>query len=166
MIDNSMVTILILAWTLVLGSFVGYWIHRGLHQSWSGPFHRGHMEHHLELYPTTRLTSDIYEVKKWYHSGPVLFTPGAVVLLVVGAILTWLLGASFWNFLVFSFGLMSFGLLNDYVHDAFHLRVHWLQKLPLFRKLRRLHFQHHFNMEKNFGIVSLHWDTVFKTKMD
>jgi sterol desaturase/sphingolipid hydroxylase (fatty acid hydroxylase superfamily) len=159
-----MVTLLILAFAVALGSLAGYWIHRALHQPWSGPFHRGHMEHHLEIYPTTRLTSDRYEVKKWYNSGPVLFTPGAVLLLILGAGLTWMLNVSLWHFITFGVGLVGFGLLNDWVHDAFHLRDHVLKNLSYFRKLRRLHFLHHFNMERNYGIVSLHWDAVFKTK--
>lgn len=161
-----MFTLLILIFSVVLGSFAGYWIHRALHQPWFGPFHSGHMEHHLELYPTTRLTSDKYEVKKWYHSGPVLFTPPAVVILLVGAAVTWLLGISLWSFLAFGGGLVGFGFLNDWVHDSFHLREHPLHKFPYYRKLRRLHFLHHFDMEKNFGIVSLQWDEVFKTKKD
>jgi len=161
-----MIASLFFVFAIVLGSFVGYWIHRALHKPWAGPFYRGHMEHHLELYPASRLTSETYELKRWYHSGSVLFTPGAILLLTVNAVVMWLLGVSLWHFTVFGVGLVGFGLLNDWVHDAFHLREHKLQKLSYFRKLRRKHFQHHFNMEKNFGIVSLHWDSVFKTEED
>ncbi len=161
-----MLTLFLLALSVVVGSFVGYWIHRALHKTWSGPFYRGHMEHHLDLYPPSRLTSDTYEVAKWYHRGPVLFTPGAVVLIAAAAVVTWLLGVDLYDFIVFSAGLVGFGLLNDYVHDSFHMREHWLQKLPLYRKMRRLHFQHHFDMTKNFGIVTLHWDAAFKSKVD
>lgn len=159
-----MITLLIIAAAVVLGSLVGYWIHRLLHEPWSGLFHRGHMEHHLELYPPERLTSETYEVKKWYHSGPVLFTPGALLLLGAGGALTWLLGLSLWGYIAFGVGLVGFGFLNDYVHDAFHLRAHWLHRFRVFRRLRRSHFLHHFDMTKNYGIVALQWDSVFKTK--
>ncbi len=158
-----MVTLLILVFAVVLGSLAGYWIHRALHQPWTGPFHRGHMEHHEILYPANRLTSDRYEVAKWYNSGPVLFTPGAILLLIVGALATWILGVTLWHFASFGVGLIGFGLLNDWVHDSFHLRRHFLQRFSCYRSLRRLHFLHHVDMEANFGIVSLHWDSVFKT---
>ncbi len=159
-----MVTLLIVVIAVTLGSLAGYWIHRALHEPWTGPFYRGHREHHEELYPTTRLTSERYEVSKWYNSGPVLFTPGAILLLIVGALVTWILGISMRHFVAFGVSLVGFGLLNDYIHDSFHLRKHFLQKFSYYRKLRRLHFLHHFNVEKNYGIVSLHWDAVFKTK--
>jgi sterol desaturase/sphingolipid hydroxylase (fatty acid hydroxylase superfamily) len=161
-----MLSLIIAAAAVVIASFVGYWLHRAMHQPWAGPFYRGHMQHHLEIYPTTRLTSDSYEQKEWYNSGPVLFTPGALALLVVAGVATWLFGVSLWHFLVFGGVLVGFGLLNDYVHDSFHLRVHWLQALPYYRKLRRWHFQHHFDMTKNFGIVAFQWDDAFKTKED
>lgn len=161
-----MATLLILLASVVLSSLVGYLVHRAIHQEWSGPLHRGHMEHHLELYPPTRLTSESYQVAKWYHSGPVLFAPAAALLLVAVAAPAWLLGTSWWNIACFAAGLIAFGLLNDQVHDAFHLRSHWLQKVPYFRRLRRLHFLHHVDMTRNFGIVVMAWDDVFKTKKD
>ncbi len=160
------VTALVLGSSVVVGSFVGYCVHRLMHKEWAGPFHRGHMEHHLELYPTTRLTSEKYEISKWYNSGPVLFTPAAILVVGGAGLLCWVLGVSLWDFGTFAAGLVGFGFLNDYVHDSFHLREHWLQKLPFYRKLRRLHFKHHFDMTKNFGIVSLQWDDVFKTKSE
>lgn len=161
-----MLVVLALVLSVFVGSFVGYFVHRAIHQEWTGPLHRGHMEHHLELYPKGRLTSDTYELKKWYHSGPVLFTPAAVLVIAAGGLVCWALGGSMVVFASFSGGLVAFGFLNDYVHDTFHLRKHWLQKHAFYRTLRRLHFMHHNDMTKNFGIVAMQWDDVFKTKSD
>lgn len=161
-----MSTLLVLALAVVVGSFVGYFFHRLIHKEWTGPLYRGHMEHHLTLYPKERLTSEKYELKEWYNSGPVLFTPAAVALIMVGALVGWVLGVSWFDFFVFAGALVGFGFLNDYVHDSFHLREHWLQKFSYYRKLRRWHFQHHFDMAKNFGIVVMKWDDVFKTKSE
>ncbi len=159
-------TVAALALSIVVGSFIGYFVHRAMHKQWTGPLYRGHMEHHLELYPKERLTSESYELKKWYHSGPVLFTPAAVALIVVSGIVSLIADVSLIDFVAFAGGLVTFGFLNDYVHDSFHLRRHWLQKLRYYRKLRRWHFQHHVDMTKSFGIVDMTWDHVFKTKSD
>lgn len=148
----------------LVGSFVGYFVHRAMHHEWAGPLYRGHMEHHLELYPKGKLTSDSYTVAKWYNSGPVLFTPAALLVIGLGGLACWALGGSLWLFGVFSVGLVGFGLANDYVHDSFHLRRHWLHKFPFYRGLRRQHFEHHNDMTKNFGILVMQWDGVFKTK--
>ena len=161
-----MITLAVLALSVVVGSFVGYFYHRLIHFKWTGPLHEGHMEHHLVMYPPSRLTSETYEIRKWYNSGPILFTPAALVLVGLAAVACWFLGISMWTFIAFGVGLIGFGFLNDYVHDSFHLREHWLQKFPYYRKLRRLHFKHHVDMAKNYGIVALQWDDVFKTKSE
>jgi len=152
--------------SIVVGSLVGYFVHRALHKPWAGPLYKGHMEHHLEVYPKDRLTSETYELKKWYHSGPVLFTPAAIVLILLGGLTCWIVGVSLVDFAAFAGGLVAFGFLNDYVHDSMHLRRHWLQRFRYYRKLRRLHFMHHVDMTRNFGIVAMQWDDVFKTKSD
>ncbi len=161
-----MFTIAALILSVVVASFVGYFVHRAIHKPWTGPLHRGHMEHHLEVYPKERLTSESYELKKWYHSGPVLFTPAAVVVILLGGSACWLAGIPLMSFAAFSGGLVAFGFLNDYVHDSFHLRRHWLQRFRHYRRLRRWHFKHHVDMTKNFGIVDMMWDHVFKTKRE
>jgi hypothetical protein len=56
-----------------------------------------------------------------------------------------------------------FGLANDYLHDVFHLREHWLFQYRWCRRLRGKHFAHHVHMGTNFGIVTTAWDAVFRT---
>lgn len=161
-----MFTVAALILSVIVASFVGYFVHRAIHKPWTGPLYRGHMEHHLTIYPKERLTSEKYELKKWYHSGPVLFTPGAVAVILIIGLVCWTFNIPLMSFAAFSGGLVAFGFLNDYVHDSYHLRRHWLQKFSFYRVLRRWHFQHHVNMTKNFGIVDMTWDRVFKTKAE
>lgn len=161
-----MVSLLLLAASVAVGSFVGYFAHRALHQEWTGPFYKGHMEHHLEQYPPDSLISDTYLKPKWYHSGIMLFAPAAAAVLGVAGVLGHLVGLSVDAYLTFAVGTVAFGLVNDYVHDSFHLRKHWLQMVPGYNTLRELHFQHHVDMTKNYGIVTLLWDSVFKTKSE
>lgn len=161
-----MVSLLALAASVAVGSFVGYFAHRAMHEDWTGPLYKGHMEHHLVQYPPGKLTSETYLKPVWYHSGIILFAPAALAVFGVAGVLAWLVGLSLDTYLTFVGGVVAFGLLNDYVHDSFHLEKHWLQYVPGYTRLRELHFHHHDDMSKNYGIVTLLWDAVFKTKSE
>lgn len=149
--------------SLVIATFFGHFIHWALHQRWTGPAYRGHMEHHLELYPPGNLTSEKYRSAKWYHSGPFLFTPAAIVILGTVGGLLWALETPLWAIVVFGVTLVGFGLLNDWVHDSQHVTNHWASRFEWFRRARTLHFKHHRNMKSNFGIMFFGWDRVFGT---
>lgn len=156
--------ILVLAASLVLATFFGHIIHWSLHQRWTGPAHRGHMEHHLELYPPTSLVSNSYKAAKWHHRGPVLFTPAFLVILGATWGLTSALSVPLWVTVTFGVTMLVFGLFNDFVHDSFHVENHILQRVvPDYDRMRERHFIHHCNMRRNFGIVSFVWDIVFGT---
>lgn len=149
--------------SLLLSSFFGYWIHRALHSKWLRLLNRGHLEHHLEHYPPGRLISDEYRHAKWFNSGPFLFTPPLLVLLAVTGGLLWLFGLPLWMLGVFGATMVGFGLINDAIHDSFHLSGTWLRHFKFWGKLRAQHFAHHHDMKRNFGIVSFEWDKLFKT---
>jgi sterol desaturase/sphingolipid hydroxylase (fatty acid hydroxylase superfamily) len=152
--------------SIVVASFVGYWMHRLLHESWVKPFNKAHMQHHLELYPPNDLTSEDYRKASWYNRGTLLFTPLFLLMLIVTCLVTWFLGMSVWNVVAASVGFLAYGLLNDWLHDCFHLRDHFVNRLPWLSYARRMHFAHHVDMDKNYGIVSFEWDRIFKTKLD
>lgn len=150
--------------SIVLASLFGHGIHWALHQRWLGPAHRGHMEHHLQLYPPSSLISTAYKAAKWHHRGPVLFTPAFLVILGAAWGLSSALGAPLWIAATFGAVMLVFGLFNDLVHDSFHVDSHFLQRaLPDYARMRERHFIHHRNMRRNFGIVSFVWDRVFGT---
>jgi sterol desaturase/sphingolipid hydroxylase (fatty acid hydroxylase superfamily) len=62
-------------------------------------------------------------------------------------------------------GMMGF--LHDYLHNCFHIKNHFLNRIPVVRVIfgywNKLHYLHHVDMQKNFGIFLFHWDHVFKT---
>jgi len=151
---------------IVLATFIGHMIHWALHKRWSGRFYTGHMEHHLEHYPPWSLISQKYKMPKWHHSGPALFTPAFLIIVAVAGGLTWLLSLPLVLMVTSGVTILAFGLLNDVVHDAFHLEKSWMHQIPGFDKMRARHFLHHHNMRKNFGIVTFVWDRVFRTLKD
>lgn len=138
-------------------------MHWMIHQRWTGPLHRSHMDHHLEQYPPDDLLSEKYRYPAWYHSGPLLFLPGFVVVLLGIDAALWLVGAPGWSLWTFSAVMAVFAGVNDYVHDNMHIRGHWLERFGWFNHWRVVHFQHHFNMRRNFGIVFFGWDRLFGT---
>ena len=160
MVVVALVTIV----SLVMSNFLGYWIHRALHQKWAGPFYRAHMQHHLDLYPPGKLTSTRYRQAHWHNRGTLLFTPALLVIVCVAAAVAHLLHAPMWTVFEISGMFVAFGLLNDWVHDTTHLRRHFLQKFKYYRRIRIAHFLHHIDMRKNFGIVSFEWDRAFGTR--
>ena len=52
---------------------------------------------------------------------------------------------------------------NWYIHMAYHVENHWLNSYEWFRNDKRIHLQHHFNPETNFGIASHLYDVIFET---
>ena len=158
-----LLTILI---SYIISSFFGYVIHWSLHQSWAGFFNKAHMTHHQVLYPPSDFTSE-----KYRHAGkdsaPKFFALATLpiillllILLLVG-ILPLPLLITCWTVI----GVMGFS--HDYIHDAFHLRNHWMSRIPvlrdIFAKWTQLHYLHHVDMSKNFGIFIFHWDHVFRS---
>jgi len=156
-----MLLLLTILASFVIASFFGHVVHWAIHQKWAGPAYKGHMEHHLDLYPVGKLTSDKYRTAKWYHSGPLLFTPPLLVILAVFGGLLWVLGAPHWMVGVLGICIIAFALFNDYVHDSFHVRKHAWGHFKWYKRLRRLHFLHHHDMTVNYGIISFVWDRVF-----
>ncbi len=158
-----LVTVLI---SFIISSLFGYVVHRSLHQAWAGRLNRAHMTHHLTLYPPSDYLSDTYRqagkdstVKIFALAAtPVVATP--IILGIIGILPLSLVITS-----ILVMGAMSF--LHDYLHDSFHIRNHFLTRIPGFRDIfaywNRLHYLHHVDMQKNFGIFLFHWDHIFKT---
>jgi len=149
-----------------VSSLFGYVVHWSLHQRWTGTLNRKHMTHHITLYPPSDYLSDVYrEAGKdntVYIFGafaiPLVLTPivlGLLGILPLSLVLTALI----------VMGLMGF--LHSYLHDSFHIREHFLYRLPIIKGIfgywSYLHYLHHVDMQKNFGIFLFHWDHVFRT---
>jgi hypothetical protein len=115
------------------------------------------MTHHLELYPPQDFLSDSYR------------SPGAdstmwrflVAGVALAALFLWL--APLWLALPVMANLAVIGFVNSYVHDATHIRGHWLERFTIYKKWRALHFEHHLDMGTNYGIVTFLTDRVMRT---
>jgi len=149
--------------TYFLTSLLGYVVHWAIHQPWTGRAYRAHRAHHIDLYPPGKLISDAYRNaggQSTVYTFLLAFTP---ILLL--PIVLWAIG---WFTFMHAFAAVAamgiVGLMNDIIHDSFHVKNHWLSRItPGYDHMRQLHFVHHVNMKRNFGIYSFIWDRVFRT---
>lgn len=64
-------------------------------------------------------------------------------------------------YLILGYGLVCLVFIwNWYIHSAYHIRDHWLNRYHWFRKDREIHFQHHADPEVNYGIASHFSDII------
>lgn len=157
-----LLTILI---TYFISSLVGHTIHWSLHQSWSGVFYKRHMTHHTKLYPPSNYLSDIYRdpgkdntiISFIVLTAPLFLLPvllGVFGILQIKIVIT----------ILSVMAVIAF--MHDYLHDAFHIRNQFLYKFTFFKRWSKLHYQHHVNVQTNFGIFTFYWDKLFRTFRD
>jgi sterol desaturase/sphingolipid hydroxylase (fatty acid hydroxylase superfamily) len=152
--------------SLVVTTLFGYLVHKALHQKWMGRFCKAHMTHHMILYPPENYTSEVYK-----HAGKdstIYFFAVASIPMILIPIVLGLLGILAWHLVVIVIVTeLLLGFVHNYLHDAFHIKDHWLNKMPvisiMFSKWNRLHYIHHVNMKLNYGIFTFFWDRVFGT---
>lgn len=150
----------------LITSFFGYVVHWSLHQSWTGFLNKAHMTHHLKMYPPEDYLSDTYR-----HAGkdstPKFFIIAALPVILAPIILGVLGVLSISTVIIILLTQAVMGFLHDYIHDALHIKNHLLTRIPvvkvIFDKWVRLHYLHHVDMEKNYGIFVFHWDHVFRS---
>jgi sterol desaturase/sphingolipid hydroxylase (fatty acid hydroxylase superfamily) len=117
------------------------------------------MDHHVTQYPKDDLFSTQYR-----HSDFTAFTFEHIIagyIVATAILLYW--WCPLWvpiTFLVES-GLLS--ALHVYIHEAFHIEGTFMERVPGFDWYRHLHVIHHYNMQKNLGIVWFAWDRLFGT---
>jgi hypothetical protein len=147
----------------------GYGFHWALHQTWMKEAHQAHMTHHQRLYPAHDYVSSTYR-----HAGkdaaPKFFIIAALPLVILPLILYFLgLISCYLVLIIWSVQILT-GLAHNYLHDAFHIKNHWLGKIPviytIYRKWSYLHYLHHVNMQINYGIFSFWADKLFGTFRD
>jgi hypothetical protein len=152
--------------TYIATTLFGYIVHWTLHQEWAGTFNNSHMTHHLKLYPPEDYLSDKYRsagkddttITFAFASVPMVALP---IVLGVFGILTWPLVVT--AVIV----ELLLGFLHHYIHNAFHIKDHWMGRVPVLRDIfqvwNRLHYLHHVDMRTNYGIFVFHWDRLFRT---
>ena len=152
--------------TFFIASLFGYVVHRSLHQSWTGRFHQAHMTHHLRLYPPEDYVSDTY--RNAGKDNTVLIFGAAAIPLFAGVILLGVFGILPVSLMITALTVMVvMSFLHSYLHDAFHIRNHWLHRMPIigmwFSRWTHIHWLHHVRMGTNYGIFLFHWDHAFHT---
>lgn len=158
MIGLILTSVIVFLFTTLFGQ-IAHW---SLHQKFMGSLNKSHMTHHLTLYPPSDYKSDTYRdpgkdstVKIFaLLSIPVVALP--FVLFFFGKISLFLALFSLAEMLVL-------GYLHDKIHDSFHLNKTLWQYVPGYTGWAKLHYLHHVDMQKNFGIFTFFWDRVFKT---
>lgn len=147
--------------TWMIGTLAGWTGHWALHQPWAGRFFKAHLTHH-RLYPPKSLQSEQYR-EPGRDDTTLLLAP-----LIIGAVMAWLLvltflGVSWIETLCLIVLGAVVGLLHEWLHQAFHLETHWLDRFRWFKVLRDLHFEHHRSARVNLGVIWFGWDRLFKT---
>jgi hypothetical protein len=158
-------TILLVLFTVitsfVFGHFAAYAVHRMLHTQLFKGLAKSHNVHH-DLYPVDDFESEAYRSAEADDSSFVFLPILTMAMMGFFLPIAWLTGAWWIYVIVIGEGIM-FGILNDRLHDAFHIKEHWLNRYTWFRKLKEIHWHHHATPETNHGIIWFIPDKVFKT---
>ena len=124
--------------------------------------YRAHMTHHLIKYPPYDLTSDTY---KGAGKDNTLFFFAPIILFVL-FVTTGVCYAGLISTLhaaLICAEILTISVVHEYIHTSFHLhKTNW-KHLPGYSKMRLMHFKHHYNLKRNFGIIDFSWDAIFKT---
>lgn len=163
-----MLTLLILLLvTTVVTTFFGYWAHKFLHLKLVARFSKSHEVHHDVLYPITDFKSDKYR-SAGKDSTVIFFALASLPVLAIPCVLGLFGVLTLFQTVCVVACMLFIGWFHDYVHEAFHLNTHWFKKVPVvsnyFLKLEKMHYLHHVDDTKNFGILVFWWDQVFHTK--
>jgi len=138
----------------VTAAIIGTFTHWAGHHHWSGRWFRAHtIEHHTKLYPTKRFLNDKTLVandgnSKYYI--PTMLFPFISTYLVFHDVRS-SLATGIW--------ILCWMEIVDLLHDAYHMKGHWLEKYWAFQVLREVHFKHHHgDMFHNYGIFDFFVD--------
>jgi sterol desaturase/sphingolipid hydroxylase (fatty acid hydroxylase superfamily) len=150
--------------TVLVTSLFGHCMHWALHQPGAGRAHQAHMVHHLKLYPPNDYVSKTYR-HAGKDSSPQFFATGATPLVVLPGIL-WVFGIMSLTVMLTVLAVeVVMAFLNNYLHDSFHIENHRLNRVWAVRRwyerLTAVHYLHHLDMTKNFGIFTFWWDRFF-----
>ena len=140
---------------IIIGSEIGAYIwHRfGAHTDIIPGVHNTHKIHHK-----ANLRHEAHEDFFWI----ILI----LVLLGIGIFIGW-----YKNYIIIPviyiiivYVLITFVFIwNWYIHSAYHIPNHWLNRYKWFIKDKKMHLQHHVNPKVNYGIASHFSDIIFGT---
>jgi sterol desaturase/sphingolipid hydroxylase (fatty acid hydroxylase superfamily) len=166
--------------SIAVAEFLGYLLHRLMHNGWIPWLSVSHMKHHMLLYgplqkqrPSEQYRDATTGEVAIGNIGLEWIVPSSAILAISVAALRLLRvsladqALSIGTILVWTF------LMFSYLHDRMHVKGFWMGRAPLlkrwFLQARRLHDIHHHAlnndglMEKNFGIGFFIFDRLFGT---
>ncbi len=122
------------------------------------------MKHHT-LYSSSDYLSKKYR-KAGKRNSSVIFIPiiGSVLLLLLGIL--YFVGIPLWILLVVIIESLIIGYMHDKVHELSHVEGNMFEKFKIFQTWRKIHYEHHNDMSKNYGIFWFFWDKLFKSFKD
>lgn len=136
---------------------VGYVVHRLAHWPKSGKLFRDHLHHHAVAYPPESYTTKEYVANIWMSFLPVFVPIFLLFNAVVFAVFSLPVSLTF-------FAVSSVvSLVSSFMHDSFHIEVHWLDRFRWHRQLREMHRVHHKHTRKNLGIYMFMYDRLFRS---
>jgi hypothetical protein len=123
------------------------------------------MDHHVRHYPLKRFLSDPPYREADIDNG-VAYIPA----LILGPLIVGFLFQLSQSFIAIVLGWILAAILlklADWLHQAFHLRGHFLEEYDWFLELRQMHYLHHLgSMKHNFAIGNFLFDfLLFGFKM-
>lgn len=157
-----MIEIAVLFTTFILLTFLGYGFHWMFHQPWSKRFYVAHMNHHTKQYPPTDFYSDKYR-DPGKDNTVLLFAFAFAPFVITTIALTATASISLFLGLSILAEMAIIGVLNNSLHDSFHLRKTFWHRFKFFDRLTKLHYQHHIDMRMNYGIFNFTFDRIFRT---
>lgn len=160
---------MLLVFTLVIVYFIttlfGYIVHWCFHQSWAGKIRQSHLTHH-NLYSGKDYLSESYRDAGKDNTFRLFVIP-SILLFALPIVLYFLHIMPLYLVIISVIEMLFIGWLHNYLHDAFHVSNHWLNKINcikfIFDALSHAHYVHHSDMSKNFGICTFVWDRLFHT---
>ena len=133
---------------------IGFAVHRLAHWRGSRRLFHDHLEHHSKFYPPSRYTSERYLGDLRTSFMPWMVAVFALLDLFLISIVHWKL------FVPFFVAQATVGLLNNLVHDSFHVDGHWMARFAWHRRLKEKHRIHHENVRVNLGIYWSFFDRI------
>lgn len=145
----ALLTIII---TIFIGEILGYFWHRiGTHKDIIPPVRKTHRIHHQHDIVGHEANEDFF----WTFLLTIIF--GGFLVLSV------LLGLPLVIALTMFITLNLMFIWNWYVHAAYHIPDHFLNKFEWFKRDKKIHLEHHYDPKVNFAIASHFPDKLFGT---
>lgn len=140
---------------VVIGAYLvaevaGYITHALAHLRCMGPLNRAHMRHHTRYAPANFIQDRYVDdgFGPWYAPAFITASVIAFCLLPIGmacaAVLTF----------------VAVAVVNDKLHDSYHVGDHPFTRFRWHRRLRALHYVHHKHVTKNVGIYAFWIDRL------